>query len=396
MEWLLYLGVILLAAKLGAEAAQRVGMSAVIGEIIVGVLLGHSVLNVIPESELVEALAEMGVLFMIFLLGLETKVAHVLEVGVTALLVALGGIMLPFALGYLTGWLVGLPWNTSLFLGAVLTATSVAISARVFLDVGMGRSRVTRIILAAAVIDDIVGLMVLSLVLALTGHSQARMDVQIGKEAIFLLIGFPVVWYLIPKVITWLRRLEGEGALFAVILGITFLFAYGGVLAGFEPIIGAFLIGIIFGRAQEALVIERQVESLVHFLAPIFFLHIGLLIDVSALSQGLGFVLVLTLMATIGKLVGSGGAALARHLPFREALLIGVGMVPRGEVGLIVAGIGARAGIFRTEIFSAAALMCILTVVVVPPFLRLLAHRQEDESEEAPANKEGEHHAKGA
>ncbi len=347
MEWLLYLGVILLAAKLGAEAAQRVGMSAVIGEIIVGVLLGHSVLNVIPESELVEALAEMGVLFMIFLLGLETKVAHVLEVGVTALLVALGGIMLPFALGYLTGWLVGLPWNTSLFLGAVLTATSVAISARVFLDVGMGRSRVTRIILAAAVIDDIVGLMVLSLVLALTGHSQARMDVQIGKEAIFLLIGFPVVWYLIPKVITWLRRLEGEGALFAVILGITFLFAYGGVLAGFEPIIGAFLIGIIFGRAQEALVIERQVESLVHFLAPIFFLHIGLLIDVSALSQGLGFVLVLTLMATIGKLVGSGGAALARHLPFREALLIGVGMVPRGEVGLIVAGIGARAGILR-------------------------------------------------
>src|SRR5712692_2285924 len=396
MEWLLYLGVILLAAKLGAEAAQRVGMSAVIGEIIVGVLLGHSVLNVIPESELVEALAEMGVLFMIFLLGLETKVAHVLEVGVTALLVALGGIMLPFALGYLTGWLVGLPWNTSLFLGAVLTATSVAISARVFLDVGMGRSRVTRIILAAAVIDDIVGLMVLSLVLALTGHSQARMDVQIGKEAIFLLIGFPVVWYLIPKVITRLRRLEGEGALFAVILGITFLFAYGGVLAGFEPIIGAFLIGIIFGRAQEALVIERQVESLVHFLAPIFFLHIGLLIDVSALSQGLGFVLVLTLMATIGKLVGSGGAALARHLPFREALLIGVGMVPRGEVGLIVAGIGARAGIFRTEIFSAAALMCILTVVVVPPFLRLLTHRQEDESEEAPANKEGEHHAKGA
>ena len=154
MEWLFYLGVIMLAAKLGAEVVQRVGISAVIGEIAVGVLLGHSLLNVIPESEIVGALADMGVLFMIFLLGLETKVAHVLEVGLTALLVALGGIVLPFALGYLTGLLTGLTWKTSLFLGAVLTATSVAISARIFLDVGMGRSRVTRTILAAAVIDD--------------------------------------------------------------------------------------------------------------------------------------------------------------------------------------------------------------------------------------------------
>ena len=384
MEWLFYLGVIMLAAKLGAEVVQRVGMSAVIGEIAVGVLLGHSLLNVIPESEIVGALADMGVLFMIFLLGLETKVAHVLEVGLTALLVALGGIVLPFALGYLTGLLTGLTWKTSLFLGAVLTATSVAISARIFLDVGMGRSRVTRTILAAAVIDDIVGLMVLSFVLALTGHSQERIDVQIGKEALFLLLGFPAVWYLVPWTVTWIRRLEGEGAVFAVILGLTLLFAYGSVLAGFEPIVGAFLIGIIFGRTPEALAIERQVESLVHFLAPIFFVHIGLLIDVSALGRGLEFALLLTLVAVIGKLVGAGGSARARSLPRREALLIGIGMVPRGEVGLIVAGIGARTGIFDDRTFSAATLMCVLTVILTPPFLRRLARTDEY------ANREGE------
>ena len=218
--------------------------------------------------------------------------------------------------------------------------------------------------------------MVLTLVLALTGHSQERIDIQIGKEALFLLLGFPAVWYLIPWGITWIRRLEGEGTMFAVILGLTLLFAYGGVLAGFEPIVGAFLIGIIFGRASEAVVIERQVESLVHFLAPIFFVHVGLLIDVGALGQGLGFALVLTLVAAAGKLLGSGGAALVRRLPRHEALLIGVGMVPRGEVGLIVAGIGARTGIFDERTFSAAALMCMLTVVLTPPLLRRLARTE--------------------
>ncbi|MGE0821198.1 MAG: cation:proton antiporter [Candidatus Binatia bacterium] len=376
MDWLFHLGLILLAAKLGAEAVQRIGMSAVIGEIAIGTLLGHSVLHVIPESHLIEVLAEMGVLFMIFLLGLETKVAHVLEVGVTALFVALGGIIVPFGFGYAAGWYAGLTWKASLFLATVLTATSVAISARVFLDVGLGRSRVTRTILAAAVIDDIVGLMVLTLVLALTGHAQERIDIQIGKEALFLLMAFPLAWYVIPKIVQWIRRLEGEGAMFAVILGLTLLFAYGGVLAGFEPIVGAFLIGMIFGRTPESLAIERQVGSLVHFLAPIFFIHIGLRIDVGALGQGLQFALVLTVVAAAAKLIGSGGAALLRGLPGREALLIGTGMVPRGEVGLIIAGIGVRTGIFSQEVFAAAALTCMLTVIVVPPVLRLLAGQQ--------------------
>ena len=373
MEWLFHLGVILLAAKLGAEAMQRLGMSAVIGEIVIGVLLGHSVLNLIPESHLIEVLAEMGVLFMIFLLGLETKVAHILEVGVTALLVALGGIIVPFGFGYLMGWLVGLSWKTSLFLGTVLTATSVAISTRVFLDVGLGRSRVTRTILAAAVIDDIVGLIVLTMVLAFTGQSQGRIEIQLGKEAIFLLLGFPLAWFFLPRIVSWIRKLEGEGALFAIILGLTFMFAYSGVLAGLEPIVGAFLIGVIFGRTQESLAIERQVTSLVHFLAPIFFVHIGLLINVSALGQGLGFALVLTLVAAAAKLIGASGGAFLRRLPPREALLIGVGMVPRGEVGLIMAGIGMRVGIFDERTFSAVALMCVLTIVIVPPLLRALA-----------------------
>lgn len=392
MEWLWHIGVILLAAKLGAEVMQRLGMSAAVGEIIIGILLGPAVLQLIPDTTLIAELAEMGVLLMIFLLGLETKVAHLREVGGTALAVALGGIMVPFGLGYVLGWAVGLSWKTALFLGVALTATSVAVSTRVFQDVGLGRSPVTRTILAAAVIDDIVGLMILTIVLALTGYSQERIEVLLQKEALFLFLGLPLAWVVLPRMVAWVRHLHGEGALFAVTLGLTFAFAYGAVMAGFEPIVGAFVIGVIFGRTPDSVAMERQVTSLVHFLAPLFFVHMGLLIDLSALGQEIGFALLLTLVAVVTKLVGAGGLAMLCRLPPRDAVLIGLGMVPRGEVGLITAGIGARVGLFDHRIFAAAALMCVLTIVIVPPLLRAFTSRSDPAAASAPPHsKEAEH-----
>ena len=351
------------------------GMSAAVGEITVGVVLGHSLLNIIPESHFIEQLADLGVLFMLFLLGLETKIAHILEVGFNSLLVALGGILVPLGVGYGLGLAVGLEWQSALFLGTVLCATSVAISTRVFLDCGMGRSRVTRTIIAAAVIDDIAGLIVLTVILAFTGHTEGSIAVMLGKQALLLFIGFPVALFFIPRLVTWVRKLKGEGALFAVILGSTLIFAYGGVPAGLEPIVGAFLIGVIFGTTKESISVERQVTSLVHFLAPVFFVHVGLMIDLGALQSVLGFTLVLTTAAALSKLIGSGGVAFLCRMPSVEALAIGVGMIPRGEVGLIVAGIGLRLGLFDERTFSAAALMCILTIVIVPPFLKPLARR---------------------
>ena len=386
MEWILHLGIILLAAKLGAEIFQRLGMSAAIGEIAMGLVLGHSLLNLIPESELIEHLAELGVLFMLFLLGLETKVAHILEVGFTALLVAIGGILVPFSMGFGFGYLVDLPWQSSLFLGTVLCATSVAISTRVFLDCGMGRSLVTRTIIAAAVIDDIVGLIVLTIVLALTGESEGAIGPMLLKQGALLFIGFPLALYVIPRIVSWVRKMEGEGAMFAIILGSTLLFSYGGVPAGFEPIIGAFLVGVIFGGTPESLSIEKQVTSLVHFLAPIFFVHIGLMIDLHALSSGLGFAVLLTTVAAISKLLGSGLGALVRGMPLADSTLIGVGMIPRGEVGLIVAGIGLRAGLFDQELFAATALMCILTIVMVPPLLKPLVRQVNRTNQELEAS----------
>jgi len=375
MEWIFHLGVILLAAKIGADLFQRFGMSAVIGEIAVGVVLGESMFRVIPETELIRHLAELGVIFLIFLLGLETKIQHVREVGVSATLIALGGLVVPFGFGYGFGLVMNLGQQPSLLLGAVLMATSVAISTRVFLDCGMKRSRVTQTIIAAAVIDDVVGLMLLTVILALLGKGEGGIGLMLARQAALLLVGFPIAFYAIPKALRWIRRLQGEGATFAVVIGLTLLFAYGGVPAGMEPIIGAFLIGVIFGATKESVVIEERTTSLVHFLAPIFFVHVGLTIDVHALSDGVMLAIWLTLAAAASKVLGAGGLAKLRGLPTNEALLIGTGMVPRGEVGLIIAGIAARIGLFDERIYAAAALMCVLTVVIVPPALKPLARQ---------------------
>jgi Kef-type K+ transport system membrane component KefB len=383
MEWIFHLGLILLAAKLGAELFQRMGLSAVVGEIAAGVVLGASVLHLVPESPVIEHLSELGVIFMIFLLGLETKIAHILEVGVTAGWVAIGGIVAPLAFGFGLGELIGLTWQQSLLLGSLLTATSIAVSTRVFLDCGIGRNRVSRTILAAAVIDDVVGLIVLTVVLAVTGHTQGSLAAMLTKEGLLLFVGFPLALYVIPKLVALVRRLEGEGAMFAVILGSTLLAAYGVVPLGMEPIIGAFLIGVVFGTTRESITVERQVSSLVHFLAPVFFVHIGLMLDLAVLTQATGLAVLLTLVAAASKLIGCGGAARLRRMSTLESGIVGIGMVPRGEVGLIIAGIGARLGIFEPRIFSAAALMCILTILIVPPLLRPLARRLPPEPHDA-------------
>lgn len=394
MEWILHLGVILLAAKFGAELFQRFGMSAVIGEIAIGVVLGHSVLNVIPESHFIEQMAELGVIFMIFALGLETKVTHLMEVGITATIVALGGLIVPLVCGYGLGVYLDMSWQQALFLGALLMATSVAISTRVFLDGGMGRSRVTRTIVAAAVIDDIVGLIILTIILAVSGRSETSIGLMMAEQGVLLFVVFPLAIYFVPKLVGWLRRMEGEGALFAVIIGATLLFSYGVVPIGMEPIIGAFLIGVVFGSSQESITIERQTVPIVHFLAPIFFVHVGLMVDVNALGQGLALAFWLTVIAAFSKVVGCGGAALLRGLNRHESLLVGVGMIPRGEVGLIIAGIGARIGMFDDKTFSAAALMCVLTILIVPPILTPLAKRSRkppDEDRNTDATPSEEH-----
>ncbi len=371
LDWIFELALILLAAKLGAELFNRIKQSPMLGEILAGLILGPSILGLMSESHTLELFAEIGIIFMIFMLGLETKVAHLRAVGAKALAIAVMGIAVPFGAGWGLGLLVNASWQESLFFGAILTATSVAITARTLMDMGLTRSKLSQTVLAAAVIDDVAGLMILAVVLTLSGSgSGGGLTRTLALEGLYLLVALPLFWFAIPPLTNWLKRLEGEGSLFAMVLGLTFLFSYLAKAAGLASMVGAFFIGVIFGRTSESTSIQTQVEPIYHFMAPIFFVSVGVAVHLDQLWTALGFAIALTVVAVITKILGGALGGLMSKMPVKTAAIVGIGMVPRGEVGLIVAGLGRQAGIIDEATFTAAAFMCVVTIVVTPFMLK--------------------------
>ena len=384
LDWIFELAIILLAAKVGAEIFNRIKQSPMLGEILAGLVLGPSIFGLLHESHILELFAEIGIIFMIFMLGLETKVSHLRAVGARALGIAVMGIAVPFAAGWGLGMLIGAPWREALFYGALLTATSVAITARTLMDMDLTRSKLSQTVLAAAVIDDVAGLMILAVVLTLSGAGgEGGIALTLAREGIYLLIVVPIFWFLIPPVTNWLKHLEGEGSLFVMVLGLTFLFSYLAKSAGLASMVGAFLIGVIFGRTSESSSIQTQVEPIYHFMAPVFFVSIGVAIHLDQLWGVIVFAVALTVVAVITKIVGGALGGMLTRMPIGTAAVVGVGMVPRGEVGLIVAGLGRQSGIISEGTFSAAAFMCVVTVIVTPFILKWAVGKYYREEEAA-------------
>jgi Kef-type K+ transport system membrane component KefB len=382
LDWILEIALILLAAKVGAELFNRIRQSPMLGEILAGLILGPSILGLMYESHILELFAEIGIIFMIFMLGLETKVSHLRAVGARAFAIAMMGIAIPFGGGWLLGIFIGASWQEALFYGAILTATSVAITARALMDMDLTRSKLAQTILAAAVIDDVAGLMILAVVLTLSGSGgEGGIALTLAKEGLYLVVIFPFFWVAIPHLTNWLKRLEGEGSLFAMVLGLTFLFSYLAKAAGLASMVGAFLIGVIFGRTSESSTIQEQVEPIYHFMAPIFFVSIGVAIHLDQLWAAIVLAVALTLVAVVTKIAGGALGGLITRMPVAGASLVGIGMVPRGEVGLIVAGLGRRNGIISEGVFSAAAFMCIVTVIITPFILKWAVGKYYTEEE---------------
>jgi Kef-type K+ transport system membrane component KefB len=248
------------------------------------------------------------------------------------------------------------------------------VSTRVLIDAGLARSRVSRVILAAAVLDDVVGIVILTAVLAVTGAggpgpSLAGVALRIGA---FLLIGIPLAHALLPRVHALTRRWFGGEAGFALAFSGMLLFAWLASASGLEPILGAFFAGLALTRSPFARDVESELAPFIRVLAPVFFVSIGIALDPAALLQNLGVALLLSAGAVASKILGCGLPARAAGLGWRESVVIGVGMVPRGEVGLIIAGLGHAVGALDAQLFSAAAFVCVATILVVPPVLRLL------------------------
>jgi Kef-type K+ transport system membrane component KefB len=391
----LALAIILVAAKLGGDLATRLGQPAVLGELIVGGLLGSLDLVGIGSLEFIQAdatidvLARLGVLVLLFEVGLESTIPEMMKVGGASLLVAVLGVLTPFALGWGAGaWL--LPGHSAYvhaFLGATLTATSVGITARVLRDLGRSSSAEAKVILGAAVIDDVLGLVILAVVAGVisaadTGQafSATQIALILGKAVLFLFGALVLGVSLSPRVFGFASKLQGRGVLLATALAFCFALSWLAARVGLAPIVGAYAAGLVLEKAHFHRFTDRgehQLEELIapisSFLVPVFFVLMGMRVGLEVFTQPgvLALAGALTVAAILGKQACSLGAIGGKL----DRLTIGLGMIPRGEVGLIFANVGlgltiAGERVVDQPIFSAVVIMVIVTTLVTPPALK--------------------------
>ncbi len=372
VELLPMLAAILIGAKLAGRLSQRIGLPSVFGELVLGLVLGPSLLNLIHPNDPLALLAEVGVILLMFRAGLETDLVQMRQVGLAATIVALGGVLLPFGGGFALGRLFGLANLPALFVGAVLTATSVSISAEVLRELGHLRGKVGATILGAAVIDDVLGVLVLSMVLGLAGKGDPL--IAVGQMAVF----FPAAWFIGDRLLPQLRKIEhlagGQDTVLAILLGLVMLFAWAAeALGSVADITGAYLLGIVVARyTDEEHVVHHGSSALAYaFVVPVFFVNIGLEANVTSLGAAPLFTILMVLLAIVGKVVGCGVGALTMRMSPREALQIGVGMTARGEVALVMIAAGRAAGLVNDTLFTATIVMALVTTLITPPLLRL-------------------------
>jgi Kef-type K+ transport system membrane component KefB len=371
----------LLGAKLLGEICERLGQPAVLGELLAGVLLGPSMLGLVPLSAGILLIAEVGVLLLLFEVGLETDLEELLRVGGPAMTVAVVGMALPFAGGYLLTRAAGFPTLTAIFVGAALTATSIGISSRVLSDLGLLASREGQIILGAAVADDVLGLVVLAVVsqIAASGSVSAW---QAGKSALlsfgFLLVAIVAGLPLGRLLVRGVGRANVRGILVAVSVAFALLAALGAQAAGSAAIVGAFAAGLVLARTNRSDDIRNAVRPTVDVFAPIFFVAIGAQVDVRYLNPAdasnrpaLLLALGLIVVGSLGKFA-AGWAAWGRV----RRSFIGAGMIPRGEVGLIFAQIGKQNGALPEPAFVAVVVAVFATTFLTPPLLKTLRPRR--------------------
>lgn len=380
-QTLLNIALLLLAAKGGGLISRKLKLPEVLGALAAGVVLGPVLLNLVHYDGDIRLLANLGVIFLMFLAGLETDVEQFKKAGKSAFVIALLGILLPLALGTLSAFLFYKDVMENLFLGVILTATSVSITVETLTELGKLNSRVGINILGAAVIDDILGLILISVLLAADGGgSGAALALTLGGIAVFCIMGIAAIAFL-PKLLNrWMAKIQPGRTLLVIALAVALLVAFAAESLGIAAITGAYLCGMLFSRLNHREYLERNVRVISSgFLSPIFFASVGL----EATLNGFGgrealITAVMFAVAVVGKVGGCGAGARLFRMRRSESLQIGIGMISRGEVALITANIGLQNGIITQEVFLPTILVVLLTTIVTPIFLKLsFSHRRE-------------------
>jgi Kef-type K+ transport system membrane component KefB len=382
---LIQLALILAIAKISGEICERwLKQPAVLGELVGGVLIGQSVLGWIPaEDEFLRHLAEIGAILLLFEVGLESNVEELFKVGKQALWVAFAGVVFPFAFGYFVAHAFGRTVMEAIFVGAAMTATSVGITARVFTDLKSLHTKEAKIVLGAAVADDVIGLIILAVVsgMAVTKViSWSAVGLQTFMALVFLIGAIVIGMRATPLLLHWARQMQTRAALSSAAVIFCFLLSALAEVVKLAPIVGAFAAGLVLDKTDDKVHIEQKIKSLADLFVPLFFVMTGARMDAQmfnpATPSGRSTLLLggaLLLIAVIGKILG-GISVPGKNL---KRMTIGVGMIPRGEVGLLFASMGLTNKVIDSGLYAAIIFVVIMTTFMTPPLLKWLLSRQK-------------------
>ncbi len=403
LQLLLAVSIIIAVAKLAGSLSAAFGQPPVLGKILAGLALGPSLLNMLgwpmfqPQTaeiapqlgQIIHYLAEIGVILLMFIAGLETDIKSVLKVGNNAFWAAAGGVILPLGAGTWFSYFMGFPLKESIFIGTILTATSVSITAQTLMELGALKSKEGSTILGAAVIDDVMGIIILSLVVAFSlNPSSASTASSVNFSSIIILLAQIALFFIISifigvkffdPILKYAEKLTASKALFAMVLVICFMYAWAAEFFGkVAAITGSYIAGVLIARTKYFKHIEQEAKTFAYsFFVPIFLIDIGLRANARELGGNLTFTIVIILIAVAAKVLGCAAGSLATGFNMKESARVGIGMISRGEVGLIVASYGLTHAVINRDIFSAMILMVLVTTLITPILLRFVFPKKQ-------------------
>jgi len=402
LQILLVVSIIIAAAKIAGSLSAKIGQPPVFGKILAGLILGPSLLNIMgwpifqPVAnenasllpEIIHYLAELGVILLMFVAGLETDVAGVLKVGKNAFWAAAGGVLLPLGIGTWFSRAMGLSFSESIFIGTVLTATSVSITAQTLMELGALKSKEGSTILGAAVIDDVMGIIVLSLVVAFSvntasgnqlGAKFSSIAILLVQIAVFFAAAIFIGAKFFEPILKYSEKLTASKSMFAIVLVICFIYAWAAEYFGkVAAITGSYMAGVLFTKTTFFKKIEESAKTFAYpFFVPIFLLDIGLRANERELGGNINFTLMIIVIAVFAKVAGCFLGSFATGFNVKESTRVGIGMISRGEVGLIIAGYGLTHAIIQRDIFSVMVLMVLFTTLITPILLRFVFPKKQ-------------------
>lgn len=366
------LAVILIASKIAGDISVRLGQPSVLGKLLIGIVLGPTVLGLVTDTEILKEISQIGVILLMFIAGLETDIDEFKRTAKSSTSVGVAGIIAPLALGYVAGITMGLSLFEALFLGLLLSATSVSISVQTLKELGKLKSREGATIMGAAVIDDVLVILALAFLMSFAG-GDVNLGLVIAKKLAFFAIVILLSWKVVPWVLRKFAPLQVSESVISAALIICFLFAYFAEYTGVAAIIGSYIAGVAISLTSYKQEITHKVETISYAVfVPVFFTSIGVTAQFSGIVENLWLIAMLSVIAIVSKLVGGAIGAKLTGFPWKNSLAIGAAIISRGEVALIIAAIGLENNLLSDDMFAVLIVVVLVTTIVTPPMMKWL------------------------